>query len=102
MQAGYSDVMPQQIEMVNGMYQFRYNLIAVAAVEDNPASWQYEYVEVSDLDRKVLIDALITSKYSYASQLGKLALARNSAEWSEYSVFRQACISAVDEALALL
>jgi hypothetical protein len=98
--AGYSAVDPDEFVQCDGKWQFRYNITGIAATKDSPASWQYDFVEVQDLDRSVLIDALITARYSYASQLGKLALSRTSAEWTEYNAFRQACITSVDGALA--
>jgi len=63
--------------------------------------WKYEYVNVPDKSRGTLIDALITARYSYAAQLGKLALDRTSQEWLDYDAFRQGCYSTVDAALAV-
>lgn len=97
---GYSAVAPEEFVQCDGKWQFRYNITAIAATKDTPESWQYDFVEIQDLDRSILIDALITAKYSYASQLGKLALSRTSNEWSDYNTFRQACYASVDGALA--
>ena len=76
---GYSAVAPDAFVECNGKWQFRYNITEIAATKDTPEIWQYDFVEVPDLDRSRLIDALITARYSYASQLGKLALSRTSA-----------------------
>ncbi len=92
---GFSDAKPIVVENVNGRHQFRYNITEVPAVEDKVAGWRYDYLEVDQLDCKVIIDAMITQKYSYASQLGKLALSRTSAEWIEYNAYRLSCIDAV-------
>ena len=97
---GHSTIDPEEFVLCDGKWQFRYNITHTEATGDAPESWQYEYVLVDDLDRGGLIDALITAKYSYASQLGKLALSRTSAEWTAYNAFRTACYDSVDTALA--
>jgi len=97
---GYSAVAPEEFVQCEGKWQFRYNITEIAATKDTPEIWQYDFVEVQDLDRSGLIDALITARYGYASQLGKLALSRTSAEWNDYNAFRQACYTSVDGALA--
>jgi hypothetical protein len=95
---GSSSVKPQVIEQANGKHQFRYNFKEIPAEDEKTAEWQYDYVEVTELDRKVIIDTMITAKYSYPSQLGKLALSKSSAEWIEYNAYRLFCIDAVADA----
>lgn len=99
---GYSSQAPEQIVQHDGGYQFRYNIEQIERnVDEEPVmEWQYDYVNVTTMDRSTLIDALITSKYSYPAQLGKLALDRESAEWSAYEAFRESVYTLVDSALA--
>lgn len=97
---GYSNVAPEEFVRVGGVWQFRYNISEVAASGERDAGYLYEFVEVADLDRGMLIDAMITAQYSYASQLGKLALSRTSTEWTTYNAFRQECYTKVEAALA--
>jgi hypothetical protein len=100
MLTGYSTGRPDTFITVGDKIHFVYNVERQAKTEDRAALYAYEFVEVSSIDRKTLIDALITARYDYPSQLGKLALTRTSTEWQEYNAFRQACYSLVDEALA--
>lgn len=95
----YSTIEPDLFVSIGDAVEFRYNIVPVAATEERCAHYRYEYVRVSSIDRKALIDALITAQYDYPSQLGKLALSRTSTEWQEYNAFRQACYTTVDEAL---
>lgn len=97
---GYSNGAPEEFVRVGGGWQFRYNIAAVPASVERDAGYSYEFVEVADLDRGMLIDAMITAKYSYASQLGKLALSRTSTEWNTYQLYRQECYNQVEAALA--
>lgn len=100
---GSSSTPPAQVVQSKGGHQFRTNIEEVERlVEGEPpvVEWQYDYVNVPDLNRQTLVDALITDKFSYASQLGKLALDRESQEWLDYQAYREACILAVDTALA--
>ena len=97
---GCSAIAPDRFVACDGGWQFRYNITEQAAeTADHPAQWCYDYVWVSVVDRRGLIDALITDRYTYASQLGKLVLSRTSTEWIAYNGFRQECITKVDEAL---
>lgn len=90
---GYSADVPEQVVQIGGGYQFRYNIEEVTRdTDDGPiAEYRYNFVHVPVLDRRVLIDALITSRYSYAAQLGKLTLDRDSQEWADYQAFRAEC-----------
>lgn len=97
---GYTENKPEEFVRSGGGWQYRYNIQEVPATNDRPVTYQYDYVEVQSIDRSTIIDALITAKYSYASQLGKLALSRTSSEWLAYNSFRQECYQIVDEALA--
>lgn len=97
---GNSVQSPAEFERSPAGWIFRYNITLVPAVDDIPEQYEYDFVEVADLDRGVLIDAVITARYSYAAQLGKLALGRTSTEWTEYNGFRQSCYTLVDDALA--
>lgn len=97
---GYSVQLPAEFERSSVGWIFRHNITLVPATDDMPEQYEYDCVEVAELDRGVLIDALITARYSYAAQLGKLALNRTSTEWTEYNGFRQACYTLVDDALA--
>lgn len=63
------------------------------------AEWRYEYVDAPNKERGTLIDALITAKHSYSSQIGKLALDRTSEEWQEYDAFRQQCYDIANQAM---
>lgn len=85
-----------------GGYQFRYNAQEIEReMEDGQTvtEWQYEYVNVHNKTIGSLIDALITERYSYSSQLGKLACDRASEEWQEYEAFRQQCYAIASDAL---
>jgi hypothetical protein len=99
---GYSAQMPEQIVQHDGGYQFRFNIEQVEKVVDGEAvqEYQYDYVNVPNIDRGTLIDAMITERHDYASQLGKLALDRTSQEWLDYQAFRESCYTCVDNALA--
>jgi len=97
---GYSNGAPEEFVRVGGGWQFRYNIAEVPASVERDAGYSFEFVEVAELDRGMLIDAMITAKYSYASQLGKLALSRTSTEWTTYNAFRQECYTKVEAALA--
>jgi len=83
--------------------QVRYNVQQVERTvygEDPVTEWQFDYINVPSLDRGVLIDALITEKYSYASQIGKLALDRTSEEWLAYDAFRQGCYAVANSVIS--
>lgn len=97
---GYSKDRPEEIVPCEGGWQFRYNITELAASESQDSGYSYDYVMVPAVDRATLIDALITEKFSYAAQLGKLALSRTSAEWTAYNTFRQECYTTVDAALS--
>lgn len=97
---GYSKEKPEEFVPSDGGWQFRYNIADVVAGEEKDAGYGYEYVTVPFVDWPTLIDALITEKYSYASQLGKLALSRTSTEWTAYNTFRQECYTIVEAALS--
>lgn len=97
---GNSAIRPDEFVACDGGWQFRYNIIEQVETADHPVQWCYDYVWVGVVDRQVLIDALITDRYTYASQIGKLALTRTSAEWIAYNGFRQECIAKVDDALS--
>lgn len=96
---GYSSQAPEQIVQHDGGYQIRYNIEQIAREMDGEAvtEWQFSYVNVPNLDRGTLIDALITARYSHTSQLGKLALDRDSDEWAEYAAFRAECYALAEE-----
>lgn len=100
---GYSAIEPAQIVPHNGGYQLRYNIEQITREVDGETvtEWQFEYVNVPDLDRATLIDALITARYSHTSQLGKLALDRDSDEWAEYAAFRAACYALAEAVTAV-
>jgi|GEM_PF-1421295 len=99
---GYSAIYPETLIRHEGGYQFRYNIVeAPREIDGQPVpEYQFDYVNAPAADRDTLIDALITSRYSYPSQLGKLALDRTSQEWLDYDAFRQGCYAIVDAALA--
>lgn len=100
---GYSAQLPAAIAKTNGGYQVRYNIQQVERVADASEivlEWQFDYINVPDLDRGTIIDALITDRFSYASQLGKLAIDRDSQEWQEYQAFRESCYQLADGILA--
>lgn len=97
---GYTENNPEEIVRSGGGWEFRYNIREIPATVEHPVTYQYDYVEVPDVDRSIIIDALITAKYSYSSQIGKLALSRTSSEWIAYNSFRQECYQIVDAALA--
>ncbi len=83
---GYSSQQPETIVPHNGGYQFRFNIEQVEKIVDGETvrEYEYDYVNVQDINRGTLIDALITERHDYSSQLGKLALDRTSQEWLDY------------------
>jgi hypothetical protein len=98
---GYSTQQPDAIVPHNGGYQFRFNIEQVEKIVDGETvqEYEYDYVNVQDINRGTLIDALITERHDYSSQLGKLALDRTSQEWLDYQTFRESCYTMVDTAL---
>jgi hypothetical protein len=98
---GSSTQQPDTIVPHNGGYQVRFNIEQVEKIVDGETvqGYEYDYVNVPDINKGTLIDALITERYDYPSQLGKLALDRTSQEWLDYQAFRESCYTMVDTAL---
>lgn len=99
---GYSSQQPDTIVPHNGGYQFRFNIEQVEKIVDGETvqGYEYDYVNVPDINRGTLIDALITERHDYPSQLGKLALDRTSQEWLDYQAFRESVYAMVDNLLS--
>ena len=99
---GYSSIAPDAWVETQGGWQFRYNIAqANRVLEDGTEvdEWMYDYVNIPMRDRGMLIDALITSRYSLAAQVGKCSCDRSGDEWSEWDEFRQLCYSIADAAM---
>ena len=102
---GYSDTFPEMFVQTGNVWQFRYNIQEVekpSELEGEPQKqYEYDFVEVTAIDRGKLIDALVTARFDYPAQIGKAA-STDEAERAEYAVFVQSCKNIVDTALAIL
>ena len=99
---GYSSIAPDAWVETQGGWQFRYNIAqANRVLEDGTEvdEWTYDYVNIPKRDRGVLIDALITSRYSLAAQIGKCACDPSGAERLEWDEYRRSCYSIADAAM---
>lgn len=74
----YSETRPETLISFGGKYHFNYNIEEISkydvTLEKTIQQFKYNFVEVADISRSSLIDAIITGKYSYSSQIGKAAL----------------------------
>lgn len=100
----YSDEKPETFVLIGGKYHFNYN-ISEETVNDEFANkvktqFKFDFVVVDNIDRRTLIDVVITDTYSYSRQIGKAALPPGR-ERDEYYSFVESAKRLVDEALTL-
>lgn len=104
---GQCDIQPERFVETQGKIQFRFNIkfIEVVNTEDSNmdashSHWEYDFVNIPDKNRGALIDAVISDRYSYDRQIGKVAQVNDSSEKIAYLEFVQGVKDMVDLALS--
>ena len=99
---GSSKECPAIFVNTRGLTQFRYNIREVTRDIDGQSETfhRYDYVEFAgDVSRKVLIDALVRTRYDINDEFALTAKPHDSAEYLDYRQFVDECKAIADAAI---
>jgi len=69
-----SETMPETvvIKLSKSNFQIRYNFSEKPATKERVASFDYDYINVSDITKKVIKSAIIKTKYDYDDEIAAI------------------------------